>query len=46
MHDRNPVRSVLSILLPCALLVTVLWLLAGSDVQDALFAFLKLVVTR
>lgn len=46
MTDRNPVRTVLSILIPLAVLMIIAWLLWGDMVQDALFAVLKLVVTR
>ena len=46
MHDRNPILSVLALLLPIALLLTAGCILAGDAVRDALFAVLKLVVIR
>ncbi|MBQ8202262.1 MAG: hypothetical protein IJZ74_10920 [Clostridia bacterium] len=46
MHDRYPLRTVLAVFVPAALLLTVGWLLCGETVYDAVFAMLKLVVTR
>lgn len=46
MHDHNPIRSVLALLLPMALLLTAGVVLAGDTVRDAVFAVLKLVVIR
>lgn len=44
MHDRFPLRSVLLMLLPAAVLLMVGWTLWGGLIRDALFAVLKLVV--
>lgn len=46
MHDQHPIRSVLALVLPVALLVTAGCVLAGESVRDAVFAILKLVVIR
>lgn len=46
MHDHAPLRTVLSMLIPAALMTAVLWLLWGADLTDAVFAALKLVVMR
>lgn len=46
MHDHNPIRSVLALLLPMALLLTAGVVLAGDTLRDAVFAVLKLVVIR
>lgn len=46
MHDHNPIRSVLALLLPVALLLTAGSILAGETMRDAVFAILKLVVIR
>lgn len=46
MRDDNALVSILSILVPAALAGTVLWVLLSDAVRDAVFAALKLVVTR
>lgn len=46
MRDDNPMVGALSILAPAALALTVLWVLLGDTARDAVFAVLKLVVTR
>lgn len=46
MHDENPIRCMLLLALPLALLLAAGWLIGGEAVKDALFAALKLVVIR
>ncbi len=46
MHDRSPFRTVLALLLPGALALAGAWAHFGAAAQDAVFAALKLVVTR
>lgn len=46
MHDGNPIRCVLALALPLALLLAAGCILAGETGRDALFAALKLVVIR
>lgn len=46
MHDENAIRSILLIVTPFAIAVTAAWLLLGDAITDAVFAALKLAVTR
>ncbi|MGN0795182.1 MAG: hypothetical protein ACI4MG_12025 [Aristaeellaceae bacterium] len=46
MHDRNPVRSVLALVLPAAILLATGCILTGTTARDAVFALMKLVVIR
>lgn len=46
MHDENYIRSILLIVAPFAVAVAAVWLLLGDTITDAVFAALKLAVTR
>ncbi len=46
MHDTSPLRTVAALVIPVALVLAAAWLVFGPFAQDAVFAALKLAVTR
>lgn len=43
---KHPLRAALALSLPAALLMAALWLAGGSELRSAVFALMKLAVTR